>query len=696
VVDKYASYNFIQTSARCLVLTLACTVTRAEVIPDGSLGPADALQGPDYAINQNLGHTAGNNLFHSFEAFNINNGERATFYSAPSIENIISRVTGDQASWIDGPLRGRLSGTDTLSSANLYFLNPNGIIFGPNASLDIGGSFHASTAEELEFYDSEVFSAKAAAGKPILSAAKPETFGFLGEATIELRGTRLRSGHDITLSGGRIELREGARINTSAKSETINTIGGNAHLASSSGNITLIATETITFSGINKDLLGSGLQIGFFSEKTYTSGIPNDFVPNNPPQEENGSNRKPTRLHVDASTIELQDGAFMSITGAGSDSTLSVVASNRLKLSGTNNKGWGSTLHAGTLTKGGNAVRLSVESPIIELQDGALITTATIGALTGGELYVMANERLILSGSNKHGYGSRLSSSTFAEGDGGRIHIQAPVISLTNSASIHSSSEVTGNAGSITVIANDSLHLTGNSSISTAAQASSGGNINIQAGRRVHLQDSHITASVVNGQGSGGNITIGTTVIPDQGVSTPERVVFTPEQVVLTPELVMLNNSRITAKADAGQGGTIHIVANLVVTSADSVIDTSAGPAGINGNIQIEALHTDVSGSLATLPTAFIDVTKFLNNSCAKHIHGTASSFVVNGTSGTTSDPDHFLSAYALNAPPQLQRVADYNDKHQTLVNNTTPPDLLLVAMNTDNFQQNQLDWSCN
>ena len=98
---------------------------------DGTLGSAGNLElpGPDYDIRAEYGQQAGANLFHSFQQFNIHSDESATFTGPDSVRNIISRVTGGNASWIDGRL------TSAIPGADLYMLNPAGLMFGPNASL---------------------------------------------------------------------------------------------------------------------------------------------------------------------------------------------------------------------------------------------------------------------------------------------------------------------------------------------------------------------------------------------------------------------------------------------------------------------------------------------------------------------------------------------------------------------------------
>jgi filamentous hemagglutinin family protein len=133
-----------------------------QITPDGTLPNNSTIN-----INGNIfditgGTQAGNNLFHSFQNFSIPSGSEAHFNNAVDINNIISRVTGSSVSNIDGLIKV-LQG-----NANLFLLNPNGIVFGPNARLDIRGSFVASTANSIKFADGFEFSAKNAQSTPPL------------------------------------------------------------------------------------------------------------------------------------------------------------------------------------------------------------------------------------------------------------------------------------------------------------------------------------------------------------------------------------------------------------------------------------------------------------------------------------------------------------------------------------------------
>ncbi|MCX5880183.1 MAG: filamentous hemagglutinin N-terminal domain-containing protein, partial [Deltaproteobacteria bacterium] len=157
--------------------------TFAEVVTDGSLGgpkgpvvsgTVPGMGTTTYYITDSLGKRAGQNLFHSFSSFNVGTGESATFTGPGDVRNVVSRVTGGFYSSIDGTLRS------TIQGANLYFLNPWGVVFGPNAFLDVKGSFHVSTADYLRFEDGSKFYSAPGPADQVLSTASPVAFGFLG------------------------------------------------------------------------------------------------------------------------------------------------------------------------------------------------------------------------------------------------------------------------------------------------------------------------------------------------------------------------------------------------------------------------------------------------------------------------------------------------------------------------------------
>jgi filamentous hemagglutinin family protein len=195
---------------------------QAQIVTDGSVGPKASLSGPQVEIGADLGARRGDNLFHSFEKFGIATGQTATFTGPGDIKNVISRVTGGEVSNIDGKLGS------TVGQADLYFLNPAGVVFGPNAQLDVPGSFHVSTAHELRFADGASFSALDKTGSG-LTVAPAEAFGFLdkpaGRITSNQSLLEVQPGKTLSLVGGDLELTGG----------TIATAGGSPIASSNSG-----------------------------------------------------------------------------------------------------------------------------------------------------------------------------------------------------------------------------------------------------------------------------------------------------------------------------------------------------------------------------------------------------------------------------------------------------------------------------
>jgi filamentous hemagglutinin family protein len=192
----------------------------AQISADTTL-PTNSIVTPQGQILNITGGTqAGSNLFHSFQEFSVPTGGTAFFNNALDISNIISRVTGNSISNIDGLIRAN-------GTANVFLLNPNGIIFGNNASLNVGGSFVGSTANAIQFGSAGIFSATTPNAPTPLLTINPSALLFLQPSPaaitssstapagvdltgIEVTGLRVPDGRSLLLVGGDVNVDGGS------------------------------------------------------------------------------------------------------------------------------------------------------------------------------------------------------------------------------------------------------------------------------------------------------------------------------------------------------------------------------------------------------------------------------------------------------------------------------------------------------
>jgi hypothetical protein len=225
------------------------------------------------------------------------------------------------------------------------------------------------------------------------------------------------------------------------------------------------------------------------------------------------------------------------------------------------------------------------------------------------------------------GRNSGLRTTAASSGHGGDIAVDAYQVQLTAGAAISAASDGTGNAGNITIAVHDTL-LSHDSTVTTQASQSDGGNIHLTAPHMIRLRDSQLTATVGGGPATvGGNISI-------------------------DPQFVVLQNGQIVANAFEGRGGNIRIAAGVLLADPASRIDASS-QRGINGQVNLQAPVTSLSGPVAPLPQAFAQTAGLLRNRCAARLHeGTVGSLVERGRDGVPASPEGLLPSRLAGTPP--------------------------------------------
>lgn len=552
----------------------------AQVMPDNTL--STTVTSPD---NQNFvienGDRTGNNLFHSFSEFSIPTNGSANFNNATDIETIFSRVTGTNASNIDGLIQ-------TKGNVSLFLLNPNGILFGPNARLDINGSFFGTTADTLLFDDGSVFST-AISTPSLLSVNVP----------VGLQWNRPNPS-PITLQNATLEILTGTNLAL---------LGGDLSLNSS----TLIALQ-------GRVTLGSLGMAGTiqFSEESQAVSFPKnvtrgDVTLNNA-----------SFVGVDAGSINVITGALNVLNGStlemltnspSDGENINVDASGAINISGLAENGFSSGIFSFLGTDidnmGGNII---ISSPnTLTLSDGGFIGAVNNNQNNSGRTEITVNTLVLDSGQIFSSTGNlgnanniilnvenaiqlteaNISSATFGPGDTGHILIETGQLNALGSE-IVLKTFASGNARDISINSQGAVEFntileTGNRSIisNEVGQGASGtgGDINIEAS----------TLQILDGSGLQ-LVSRGTGDVGDINVTTSELVSFVGGLLIefgFTPSGILVLNSPSSTTAN----GDVTITTKQLQIFDGAQVSTSPRGTSDGGNITVVAQDSvDIAG----------------------------------------------------------------------------------------------------
>jgi filamentous hemagglutinin family protein len=550
-------FGLVSTLAMGGVAAFSGNCAFAQITPDGTLGTERSIVKPNVKINGSPadridgGAARGANLLHSFREFNVGDGQRVYFANPVGIENILSRVTGTDPSDILGTL-----GVD--GGANLFLLNPNGIIFGPNATLDVGGSFVASTANAIQFGERGFFSASTPEA-PSLLTVNPSAFLFnqitaksiTNQSVAGLQVPESQSllllGGDVSLDGGvllapggRVELGGLAEVGTVGVNEDGNSLrlsfpndivradvsltnradvnaraGGGGSIAINAQNLNIAGASRVRTgiaSGLGSlDSKAGDIEINATGAINLTNG---SFVSN---AVFDGAVGKGGDLNIMAGSLSLTNGARLiaDTFGQGDGGNVNINARDIVFLYGQGVDGLSSQARAITfsLSRGGD---VTIETGKLVVQDGAQVGAVTTGPGQGGNLTVTASDSVELKGFGANSVVSGLFAQTQGAGDAGNLRVETGKLIAQDGAQVGAGTRGVGKAGNLTVIAKEAVELTGSSADnqfrsglfgSSVPGAGDAGDLTVETGRLI-VQDGARVITSSFGVAKAGNLTV--------------------------------------------------------------------------------------------------------------------------------------------------------------------------------------------
>ena len=572
----------------------------AQITPDQTVGtqvtpnvtingvPSDRVDG---------GTVRGANLFHSFSDFNVQAGRGAYFTNPAGITNILTRVTGTNPSNINGTL-------GVLGNANLFLLNPNGIIFGPGARLDLNGSFLATTANSINFADGTQFSASNPQTASLLTISVPVGLGLGNNpGPIQVQGTghnltpsifspaigagasptglRVQPGQTLALVGGDVALTGGVLTAPQGRIE----LGGGA-----GGVVSLSPTPqgwTLGYGGVQS------LRDIQFSQQALVDA----------------SGAVGGDIDLVGRQIVFTDRSMALIQNQGwqPGGNIGVNASESLQLqsfSGLNNE----TVGGG---KGGDVI---ISTPRLTINDGSAIDARTFGAASGGDITINASDFIQLDGfvAASPFIRSALIAINYGSGRGGDITVSTGRLTVLNGASVSALTAGTGASGDVKVNATDAIEVIGvepsfllpSNVTSTSFNAGNAGNLTLNTSK-LAIRDGGTVGAATGGTGKAGNVTINASesveVNGTAGYSIPSLV--SSSAIILKPAALQLYGLPPGA---SGASGDITINTGRLSVTNGALINVRNEGSGNGGTVRANArsITLDQQGSITATATS--------------------------------------------------------------------------------------------
>lgn len=517
---------------------------------------------------------------------------------------MFSRITGNDPSNIDGVLGSLTSQVNgTLSDADLYLMNPNGVIFGPEATLNLGGSLVVTTADGVSFGEQGSFDAFNPDAPSQLLSINPSALLFSQSQPPDIQSfaqsLTLSPGQGITLVGGDVSF-QNSRINGSFGSEI--EVGG---------------------------LAGAG-RVGL----EQVSGIPRLTFETESPRGnislDEGSSLALTgdgRVSLYAQNLELDNGSSIGsflflVPGLGETQAGDVVIDAQGEITIDNTSFIISALAgddpSSDLTN--SSGNIEIEGRSLSVSNGSLIVSASLGRGNAGNVDIEVADSIVVSGRALNGNPSAIGSPTGSSpgfpgsGSGGSVNLRADTIFLTDGAGISARSESdTGDAGSINIVASDSLLMNNGAFLTTETVGpGNAGQITIQT-QNIQLRDDALVESATFGQGRGGNIDImadrliaqnggqisassGRENVPGNFGRSGDIQIEITDLLELDGETVRNRSGIFAETASFSRAGDLTInTGRLIVRNGAAVSASAAGSGSLGGDSGILTIVADES-----------------------------------------------------------------------------------------------------